>query len=60
MTFPHTPQEPSQFNALCQQIDEYETLPEATAVPWEQLSELSETERTESLDAEILAGLVSP
>lgn len=59
MTFPHNPQEHEQFDGLCAEIEDYETLPEITTRP-DIASQLTDDERTESIDAEILAGLVSP
>jgi hypothetical protein len=58
MTFPQNPQEHEQFDSLCAEVEDYETLPEVTTRL--DIAPLLTEEQTESFDAEILAGLVSP
>jgi hypothetical protein len=58
MTFPQNPQEHEQFDSLCAEVEDYETLPEVTTRP--DIAPLLTEEQTESFDAEILAGLVLP
>jgi hypothetical protein len=49
-----------QFDALCAQVDDYETLPEIAPGPGDSTPRLSMQDHFESLDGEILSGLVSP
>ena len=59
MTLPQNPQEHEQFDSLCAEIEEYETLPEINTRP-DIAPLLTDDAQTDSLDAEILAGLVTP
>ena len=58
MTTPQMPSaEHTQFDAICDPVDDFETLPTVTV---ESLPEEESEERDESLDGLILAGLVAP
>lgn len=59
MTLPQNPQEHEQFDSLVAQVEDYEPLPEINTRP-DIASLLSDEAQTDSLDAEILAGLVTP
>ena len=49
----------TEFDALCAHVDDFEPLPEATALPsWVEPDRDGDEET--SLDGQILAGLVSP
>ena len=60
MTFSQTPQEGQLFDHLCARVEEYEPLPEVVPGPGETTPQLSADAPSDSIDAEILAGLVSP
>lgn len=59
MTLPQNPQEHEQFDSLVAEIEDYEPLPEWGTRP-DIAPLLSQEAQTESIDAEILAGLVTP
>jgi hypothetical protein len=52
----------TQFDSLCQNLEDYETLPELGRVeaPLPEDDETAVAIHTDTIDAEILAGLVSP
>jgi hypothetical protein len=59
MTFPQDPQAHEQFDSLCAGVEDYEPLP--TITPRPALAPLlSEAAQSDSLNDEILAGLISP
>ncbi len=60
MPYPQEIQDPAQFNSLCAELEDYEPLPEVVPGPAETTPPLTAEERTDSIDAEILAALVSP
>jgi hypothetical protein len=60
MTFPDTRHDQSHFDSLCAEVEDYERLPEVLPGPFDVTPYLSDDEQTDSIDAEILAGLVSP
>jgi hypothetical protein len=59
MTLPQNPQEHEQFDSLVAEIDDYEPLPEISTRP-DVAPLLSGEAQSDSIDAEILAGLVTP
>jgi hypothetical protein len=59
MTFPQDPQEHEEFESLCTGVEDYEPLPTITTRP--DIEPLcSDEAQSDSLNDEILAGLVSP
>ncbi len=60
MTWEHAPHEHVQFDSLCAGVEDYETLPEYVPGPRDTTPHLTAEQRSESIDEEILAGLVSP
>ena len=59
MSLPHDPQDHEQFESLCTGVEDYETLPVINTRPdvtWL----FGEEAQSDSLNDEILAGLVSP
>lgn len=60
MRNPQTFPGPAQFDWLCATLDDYEPLPEVVPGPADTTPSLSAQDRADSIDAEILAGLVSP
>lgn len=61
MSDTHTPGDAHPgFDAICSEVEDFETLPTVTPHPAPQAPELEEEERTAPLDELILAGLVSP
>ncbi len=60
MTFSQNPQDHVQFDHLCAQVEDYEPLPELVPGPRDTTPNLGSGDQSESIDAEILAGLVSP
>jgi hypothetical protein len=59
MTFPHDPQEHEQFESLCTGVEDYEPLPVITTRP-DIAPLVSDDAQADSINDEILAGLVSP
>jgi hypothetical protein len=49
-----------QFDALCEGLDEYDALPTMPPEPPQPVQDHDEDGRSERLDDQILAGLVSP
>jgi len=60
MMEPETPHEHVQFDSLTAGVEDYEPLPELVPGPAESTPQLEAGARTESIDEEILAALVSP
>jgi hypothetical protein len=64
MTDPTNPQIPADehpgFEAMCSEVEDFETLPTVTPHLAPPAEDLQEEERAAPLDAIILAGLVSP
>ncbi len=61
MTAARPPQaEHVQFDALCEGLDEYDALPSLRPAAAEPVAEQGEADRSERLNEEILAALVSP
>lgn len=60
MMDPQTPHEHVQFDSLTAGVEEYETLPEVMPGRADTTAQLEAEARTESIDEEILAALVSP
>ena len=61
MTNPMTPpREHVQFDSLCASVEDYEPLPEVAPGPADTTPGLTAQEHGDSIDAEILAALVSP
>ena len=59
MNLPHDPQDHEQFESLCTGVEDYEPLPVITTRP-EVTWLFGEKAQSDSLNDEILAGLVSP
>jgi hypothetical protein len=61
MTHPQS-SDPShiQFDSLCADVEDYEPLPELVPGPADTTPMLAAQEHEQAIDAEILAGLVSP
>ena len=59
MNLPQDPQEHEQFESLCTGVEDYEHLPVITTRP-EIAPLVGDEAQAESLNDEILAGLVSP
>lgn len=59
MNLPHDPQEHEQFESLCTDIQDYEHLPVITTRP-DVTHLLDDESQSDSINDEILAGLVSP
>jgi hypothetical protein len=60
MTDTPVPTDHVQFDTLCANVEEYEPLPELVPGPADTTPPLTAQEHEQSIDAEILAGLVSP
>ena len=61
MTAPRTPEaEHPRFDRLTEDLEEYDALPSVRTQPAPSPSEHDEDGRSEQLDGQILAGLVSP
>lgn len=61
MPDPQTPPtEQHQFDSLCAEVEEYEPLPEVVPGPADTTPALDRQDHDDSIDAEILAGLVFP
>ena len=54
------PAEHTEFDALCRDVEDYETLPGSARRPARGPAAARAPEHDDALDAEILAGLVSP
>lgn len=59
MTFPENPQEHDEFETLCTGVEDYEPLPMITTRP-DIAPLLTHDAQADSINEEILAGLVSP
>jgi hypothetical protein len=60
MDQPYAPHDHMQFYSLTAQVEDYEPLPEVVPGPADTTFGLTADEREDSIDEEILAGLVSP
>ncbi len=57
---PRHEHEHERFDAICQRVEDFETLPSATSAAVVSGTDLDEDRQDAPLDAQILAGLVSP
>jgi hypothetical protein len=55
-----TPHEHVEFDAMCEQVDDYEPLPGVLADPAHEAAPVEAPEHAETIDNEILSGLVTP
>jgi hypothetical protein len=60
MTDPQPSNDHSQFDSLCADVEDYEPLPELVPGPADTTPSLHAQDHEHTIDAEILAGLVSP
>ena len=61
MTEPQTPHaEHVEFDNMCEQVEDYEPLPGVIPDPSRAVVPADQPEHLETIDAEILAGLVTP